>query len=192
MTKQSGQLRQTATVGGGEVLFIGCAGVGKTSVAAEIHAQFVAARIRHCLIEGDKLDLAWTAPWEQGLGLAEANLTAMWRAYQAPGMRAKFSQHRRCVPRCDGPSSGGARRRSRSSCRTPAGQHTETVTSRLAQREIGSALESHVKRSQRAAFESDVAAPAWVRRVDTNRRSVAEVARSVQNMVDWPPLAEDL
>ena len=116
----------------------------------------------------------------------------MWRAYQASGYsRLIYTNTAAVFPdvmdRLLGALGGGL------------GVHavllqanTETVTSRLAQREIGSALESHVKRSQRAALELDAAAPAWVRRVDTNRRSVAEVARSVQNMVDWPLSAEDL
>lgn len=70
----------------GEVLFIGGrAGVGKSSVAAEIHAQLSSARIRHCVIEGDNLDLAWPVPWQHGLRLVEANLAAMWSTYRACG-----------------------------------------------------------------------------------------------------------
>ena len=43
-----------------KALFIGGqAGVGKSSEGYEIHAQLSAARIRHCLIEGDNLDIAW-------------------------------------------------------------------------------------------------------------------------------------
>lgn len=69
-----------------EVLFIGGrAGVGKTSVAAELHGQLAADRTRHCLVEGDNLDQAWPTPWERGLELAELNLAAMWGTYQAAG-----------------------------------------------------------------------------------------------------------
>lgn len=180
-------------MGGGEVLFIGgCAGVGKTSVAAEVHAQFAAARIRHCLIEGDNLDMAWPAPWEQGLGLAEANLAAMWRSYQASGYsRLIYTNTAVVFP--------DVIDRLLAALGGDLGVHavllqasSETVARRLAQREIGSALEEHFTRSQRAAVELEAAAPAWVRRIDTDRRSVAEVARSVQRTVDWPPLHEDI
>ena len=67
-------------------LFIGGrAGVGKSSVGYEIHAQLSAARIQHCLIEGDNLDMAWPAPREHGL--AEQNLAAMWASYRGLGYR---------------------------------------------------------------------------------------------------------
>lgn len=69
-----------------EVLLIGgCAGVGKTSVAAELHHQLAENRIQQALIEGDNLDLAWPAPWKHGLHLAETNLAAMWRTYNTAG-----------------------------------------------------------------------------------------------------------
>ncbi len=41
------------------------------SVGYEIHAQLSAERIQHCLIEGGNLDMAWPAPHEHGLALAE-------------------------------------------------------------------------------------------------------------------------
>jgi hypothetical protein len=67
-----------------KALFIGGrAGVGKSSVGYEIHAQLTAARIQHCLIEGDNLDMAWPTPHEHGL--AEQNLAAMWANYRALG-----------------------------------------------------------------------------------------------------------
>jgi hypothetical protein len=67
-------------------LFVGGrSGVGKSSVGYEIHDQLSAARVRHCLIEGDNLDLAWPTPHEHGLRLAEQNLAAMWANYRASG-----------------------------------------------------------------------------------------------------------
>ena len=69
-----------------EALFLGGrAGVGKTSVGCEIHEQLSAAGIRHCLIEGDNLDMAYPQPWEHHL--AERNLAAMWANYRAIGYR---------------------------------------------------------------------------------------------------------
>jgi CO dehydrogenase nickel-insertion accessory protein CooC1 len=59
-----------------EVLFIGGrSGVGKSSVAFELHAQLSAQKIKHCVIEGDNLDLAFPPPWEHHL--AEQNLAAV-------------------------------------------------------------------------------------------------------------------
>jgi hypothetical protein len=69
-----------------EVLFIGGrSGVGKTSVAYELHSQLAAKDVRHCLIEGDNLDMAHPAPWVHGL--AEKNLAAMWQNYRELGYR---------------------------------------------------------------------------------------------------------
>jgi hypothetical protein len=69
-----------------EALFIGGrAGVGKSSVSNEIHIQLFAARVRHCCIEGDNLDLAYPPPWEHHL--AERNLAAIWRNYRELGYR---------------------------------------------------------------------------------------------------------
>jgi hypothetical protein len=69
-----------------EVVFLGGrAGVGKTSVGTEIHEQLSARQVRHCLIEGDNLDLAYPPPWEHGL--AERNLAAMWANYRVLGYR---------------------------------------------------------------------------------------------------------
>jgi hypothetical protein len=69
-----------------EALFIGGrAGVGKSSVSNEVHIQLFAARVRHCCIEGDNLDLAYPPPWEHHL--AERNLAAIWRNYRELGYR---------------------------------------------------------------------------------------------------------
>lgn len=69
---------------------------------------------------------------------------------------------------------------------------TETIDDRLAQREIGSDLPSHIERSRRAAAELDAAAPDWVQRVETEGRSVVDIAASIAGMLAWTPLAEDL
>jgi hypothetical protein len=69
-----------------EALLVGGrSGVGKSSVGYEIHAQLSAADVRHCLIEGDNLDMAWPPPWEHGL--AERSLAAMWANYRTLGYR---------------------------------------------------------------------------------------------------------
>lgn len=55
MMEEDPRLRATS-----EALFIGGrSGVGKTAVGNEIHAQLSAAGVRHCLIDGDFLDMAY-------------------------------------------------------------------------------------------------------------------------------------
>ena len=69
-----------------KALFLGGrSGSGKSSVGYEIQAQLSVARVQHCLIEGDNLDMAWPPQWEHGL--AERNLAAMWANYRALGYR---------------------------------------------------------------------------------------------------------
>lgn len=68
----------------GEVIFIGGrSGSGKSTVAVEIGAVLGRRRIKHAVLEGDALDLAWPPPWEHGL--AERNLEAIWRNYSILG-----------------------------------------------------------------------------------------------------------
>jgi hypothetical protein len=67
-----------------ELLLIGGrSGVGKSAVGNELHHLLVEREVMHRFIEGDNLDLAYPPPWEYGL--AEANLSVMWRNYQALG-----------------------------------------------------------------------------------------------------------
>lgn len=64
-----------------EVLFVGGrSGVGKTTVTHALHAKLVDAEVRHAVIEGDNLDMAWPPAWEHGL--AEKNLAALWENYR--------------------------------------------------------------------------------------------------------------
>ncbi|XVU28561.1 adenylyl-sulfate kinase [Actinoplanes sp. CA-054009] len=55
-----------------EVVFLGGrSGVGKSSVAYEMHAQLSAVGVRHCLIDGDNLGLAFPSPAERNLAARE-------------------------------------------------------------------------------------------------------------------------
>jgi len=59
-----------------------------------------------------------------------------------------------------------------------------TAASRLAQREIGTALAEHIARSNLAARRLD-AADAAVSRIATDDRSVAEIAHEILTSVGW-------
>jgi hypothetical protein len=168
------------------VLFLGGrSGVGKSSIGLEIHAQLSAAEVRHCLIEGDNLDLAWPVPWQQGHHLAERNLAAIWANYRALGYRRMIYTNTASV-----------RPEVISSLVTAMGDNPEvtavlltasdeTARQRLAGREIGSAYEWHVTRSDRAAVELEAEAPPWVHRVLTDGRSVPELAAEIIALAGW-------
>lgn len=167
---------------GGEVLLIGGrSGVGKSTVGAEVSVQLAAARVRHALIEGDNLDWAYPPPGEHGL--AERNLAAMWSNYRALGYRRLVYTNTASV-------------RVASELTTAMGgdpraigvlltARDDVAHVRLASREIGTALDWHVMRSDRAAVELEVAAPEWVVRVPTDGRSVPDIAREVVALTGW-------
>jgi hypothetical protein len=167
-----------------EALLVGGrAGVGKSSVGYEIHEQLSAAGIRHCLIEGDNLDMAYPAPWEHHL--AERNLAAMWANYRALGYRRMIYTNTASVlekvigeltaAMGDDPQVTGVLL----TC------SDATARRRLAQREIGSALDGHVERSAQMARRLDRHAPAWVHRIATDERTVADIAAEIISLTAW-------
>ena len=167
-----------------EALFLGGrAGVGKSSVGYEIHEQLSAAGLRHCLIEGDNLDMAYPEPWEHHL--AERNLAAMWANYRALDYRRMIYTNTASVlepvigeltaAMGDGPRVTGVLL----TC------SDATARRRLAQREIGSALDWHVERSAQMARRLDRHAPAWVHRVYTDARTVADIATEIISLTGW-------
>jgi deoxyadenosine/deoxycytidine kinase len=167
-----------------KALFIGGrAGVGKSSVGYEIHAQLSAARIQHCLIEGDNLDMAWPEPHEHGL--AEENLAAMWANYRALGYRRMIYTNTASVFE-----------RVLSELTAAMGDSPQvtailltcsdlTARQRLAQREIGSELDWHIERSDLMARRLTKRAPAWVHRVITDSRTVTDIAAEVIALTGW-------
>jgi hypothetical protein len=165
-----------------EVLFLGGrSGVGKSSVGNEIHAQLSAARVRHCVIEGDNLDLAYPPPWEHHL--AERNLAAMWANYRALGYRRLVYTNTVSV---------------RAAAELTAAMGDDplvtavlltaddtTARHRLAKREIGTALDWHIERSDLMARELEQTSPAWVHRVPTDGRPVAALATEIITLTAW-------
>lgn len=167
-----------------EVLLIGGrSGVGKSSTGYELVHQLTAARIRHALIEGDTLDEAWPPPWEHHL--AERNLAAMWANYTELGYARLIYTNTASVrsdvistlveAMGDGPRVVGVLLTATDG----------TARSRLSGREIGSAFDLQVERSNRAAIKLEESAPAWVHRVPTDGRGVVEVAREILGLTGW-------
>jgi hypothetical protein len=167
---------------GSEALFIGGrSGVGKSSVGNEIHVQLSAAGLRHCLIEGDNLDMAFPPPWEHRL--AERNLAAMWSNYRALGYRRMIYTNTVSVRFVDDLTAAmGDDPRVTAVLLTAS---DATARQRLARREIGTALEPHVHRSDAAARELERLSPAWVHRVATDGRPVADIAAEIVALTGW-------
>ena len=167
------------------VLIGGRAGVGKSSVGYEMHARLAAARVRHCLIEGDNLDLAWPVPHESGLHLAAQNLAAMWGNYRAAGYRRMIYTNTASVLEpvsSELASAMGDRPRVTAVLLTCS---DVTARQRLEGREIGTGLDRHVERSALMARRLDRSAPAWVHRVTTDRRSVTDIAAEIIALAGW-------
>lgn len=164
-----------------EALFLGGrSGVGKSSVGNEIHVQLSGAGVSHCLIEGDNLDMAYPPPGEHSL--AERNLAAIWGNYRAIGYHRLVYTNTASVRFVDGLTTAmGDEPRVTAVLLTAS---DTTARQRLARREIGTALQWHIERSNIAARELDVA-PDWVHRVDTDGRVVADIAAEIIELVRW-------
>ena len=169
-----------------EAVFIGGrAGVGKSSVGHEIHAQLSAVEVGHCLIEGDNLDQAYPVPWQNGHRLAEQNLAAMWANYRALGYRRMIYTNTASVlpDVVDSLTTamGGTPRVTAIllTCDDQTARH------RLGQREIGSMLDWHVDRSATMARRLDEQVPDAVHRVATDGRAVADIAAEIIAIAGW-------
>ncbi|RDI50004.1 hypothetical protein [Nocardia mexicana] len=167
-----------------EVLLIGGrSGVGKSSIGFELHAQLSDLGVRHCLIEGDLLDLAYPAPWEHEL--AEQNLAAMWSNYRALGYRRMiYTNTASVLPAVadkltaamgDAPTAIGILL----TCTDESARH------RLSQREIGTALDRHLHRSTCMAEKLNREAPPWVHRIPTDHRPIPDIATQILTHTGW-------
>lgn len=165
-----------------DVIFIGGrSGVGKSSVAAEASHMLARAGIRHAVIEGDNLDQAYPEPWRNGIDLAEQNLAAMWRNYRSHGYSRLIYTNTVSVlqiPTLVAALGGQVRAFGVLLTATDT-----TAAHRLAQREIGTALDEHVARSGAAAARLDAESTAY--RVATDGRPLADVAGDVLSAAGW-------
>ncbi|MET4061851.1 septum formation inhibitor-activating ATPase MinD [Arthrobacter sp. UYP6] len=171
-----------------EVLFIGGrSGVGKSTTALELHALLTRLDIRHAVIEGDTLDLAYPAPWKEPSpwpqGLAAVNLAAIWGNYRTLGYRRLIYTNTVAV-------------RETAELAAAMGEDPRVhavllrasdagANLRLGTREAGSTLQEHIARSRNAAIALDRDTPAWVHRIDTDNLSAADVARRILDLTGW-------
>lgn len=168
------------------VVFIGGrSGVGKSAVVAELFDQLVRADVRHCVIDGDNLDLAHPTPWRRGQPLAEMNLAAMWRNYKSFGHHRLIYTNTAAVLEPVMQSLVQVMGDSPEMTAVLLTASDATVLERLRRREIGGGLDAHIERSTAAARHLDEAAPAWVRRIVTDDRTVSEIAADVMAASGW-------
>lgn len=171
-------------MGRSEVLFIGGrSGVGKTSVALELHARLAARHVKHALIEGDTLDLAYPPPWEHGL--AEKNLMDLWRNYRALGYRRLIYTNTLSVLETDKLTTAmgdGPLVKAVLLCASD-----DSVKPRLEGRETETTLELHLERSRERATELERDTPSWVWRIDTDGKGIPEVAEEILERLGWRP-----
>ncbi|AWN23930.1 ATPase [Deinococcus irradiatisoli] len=165
-----------------ELLLIGGrSGVGKTSLAAELHHQLSEQRVRHAVIEGDNLDLAYPPPWAHGL--AQQNLRALWSNYRALGYRRLI--YTNTVSVLQAAELAQAMQDAPSITAVLLTCSEATVRRRLEQRETGAGLELHLERSLRRAAQLESEAPAWVRRIATDDQPLSGLAAEVLALLGW-------
>ena len=170
------------------LLIGGRSGVGKSTVAAEIHRQLAERGVHHAWIEGDNLDMAFPVPWKEGHKLAEANLAAMWSNYRALGyIRLIYVNTASVLPHVI------------DSLTTAMGDdpivHGVLLTSsdavaeqRLVEREVGGGLDYAVGRSRDAALELEASTPSEVTRLNTDGRSASQLAAEIIGLTRWGAL----
>ncbi len=167
------------------LLIGGRSGVGKSTVAAEVHRQLSTYGVQHAWIEGDNLDMAFPVPWEQGYRLAEVNLAAMWANYKAHGYTRLIYVNTASVvapvideltiAMGDQPKVIGVLLTS----------SDEVAGQRLAQREVGGGLDYAMGRSREAARGLEADAPKGVTRLNTDRQSVTDLAAEIIQLTGW-------
>ena len=162
-------------------------GVGKTSVAEEVSNILVVQGVSHTLLDLDCLGETYPKPGDDpfGMELMLANLASVWKNCAAAGSknlvlaRAIENDHDRTNVAACIPNSRPV------ICQLKA--NDETLIARIRKREIGSGVDWHERRSLEMSANLKEGAPAdfWV---DTDNRSVVEIAKEIVGQVVWHKL----
>ncbi|MDT0341469.1 hypothetical protein [Streptomyces litchfieldiae] len=170
-----------------ELLLIGGgAGVGKTTVAWEVSAALRARGTAHCLVEGDYMDQIHPAPVDDPHRtlITERNTAAIWSNYAALGQQRLIYTNTVSIleePMIKRAMGGGEIR----ATRVLLTAEEATVRERLAGREIGSQLDSHIESSLRNARNLSEKAPPGTVRIPTDGRPVRDIALDVVRAAAW-------
>ncbi|MFF4046092.1 hypothetical protein ACWHLZ_07340 [Streptomyces chartreusis] len=171
-----------------EVLLIGGrAGVGKTTVGWEVSARLRAAQVAHAVIDGDFMGAVHPAPPDDThrSGITARNLAAVWGNYADLGHRRLVYTNTSSVLDMAAPMFRRAMGDDVRLVRVLLTATDETAAQRLTGRELGSELEHEVRSSRRKARLLDEHAPADVRRVPTDGRTVIDIAAEVVATTGW-------
>lgn len=169
-----------------ELLVIGGrSGVGKSTVAAALHDLLADAAVRHVVVEGDSLDLAWPAPHREHpeARLAERNLAALWANTRALGHHrlvftntvSVLESARLAAAMGDDPTVTAVLLR--------AGD--DVTHGRLDRRAAGHVRQADVDHSATTARRLDATAPDHVVRLDTDGSTPTEIAGRIGRLVGW-------
>ncbi|OII33174.1 ATPase [Curtobacterium sp. MMLR14_010] len=171
-----------------EVLFVGGrSGVGKSTAAEALHDLLSAAGVRHAVIEGDVLDLAYPAPHVEHpeARLAERNLAALWANYRELGHHRLVYTNTVSVLEADRLTAAMGDDPSVVAVLLRAGD--DTTAARLTRRAGGELPVDQLAHSTRTAGRLDTASPDRVTRIDTDSMAPADVARRLASLTGWLP-----
>jgi hypothetical protein len=169
-----------------KVVFIGGrSGVGKSSAGIAVSALLAEKGVRHVLIEGDNLDLAYPAPHLEypEFKLAERNLGSMWANYAELGYSRLIYTNTVSVI---------GSRELIAALGTPVEDASvlleasdRTVLEWLTHRSGGSPSSDDVARSAEAALRLEREADDSVVRIKTDGLSPAQVAGAISDHLGW-------
>lgn len=170
-----------------ELLVIGGAsGVGKSTAAFALHDLLSAQDVRHAVVEGDTLDLAYPAPWRSGI--AFQNLAAIWANYRALGYQRLIFTNTVSVLEASAIADAMGDKPRVTAVLLQA--TTRTIHDRLSTREHGESLEAHAEKSKAAALRLDAKAGQEVHRLNTEGRTPHEVALQMSRLLGWAETPE--
>jgi predicted kinase len=169
------------------LLLGGRSGVGKSTAAEALHDLLAAADVRHAVIEGDALDLAYPAPHREHpeARLAERNLATLWSRYRELGHHRLVFTNTVSVLRVpqlvaavgDEPRVTAVLLRA----------DDATTAGRLARRAGGVVPRAQLAHSTQTAWRLDAATTDTVTRVDTDGLTPEQVAGRLASLTGWLP-----
>nr|AGU11184.1 hypothetical protein [uncultured organism] len=174
--------------GRSEVLFLGGrSGVGKSTAAGALHVLLAEHHVRHAVIEGDVLDLAWPAPHVEHpeARLAERNLAVLWANHRALGQHRLVFTNTVAVLEADRLAAAMGDEPVVTAVLLRATD--DTASARLRRRSGGEDPGPQEDHSARTARRLDSVTPDTVARVDTDGRSPRQVAEQLAALVGWLP-----
>ncbi|KAL2862483.1 uncharacterized protein BJX67DRAFT_385621 [Aspergillus lucknowensis] len=177
------------------ILLSGRSGVGKTSVANEMHEQLKIRHIPHAHIDGDNMDMIY--PEEDGSELFLCNLAAMFENYrrlrgctrliisgtamvlEQDGIRQVIEDG---IRRLSGPGEEGSALDMKGFILTGS---NAVVAERLEKREVGSALDAHLASTDRMAAVLEDKVGSWAIRVSTDGQRIKDTAGKILEQACW-------